>query len=168
MTTVNVTIAGFGFMGTMLAQIYMQLPGARLIGVADPRTDVTRAKLQSLGLDVPVFNSLPELLSALPETRMVVVCTSLDALEADALTALKSGRHLFCEKPLAPGLAAADRIIAAAIRAGVMAQVGHCIRFLSGIHGTARVCSRQSRRQAPQPVPDSSVLAPRVHSRHLG
>jgi predicted dehydrogenase len=128
-TTVNVTIAGFGFMGTMHAQIYTQLPGARLIGVADPRTDVTRAKLQSLGLDVPVFNSLPELLSALPETRMVDVCTPLDAHEADALTALKSGRHLFCEKPLAPGLAAADRIIAAANRAGVMAQVGHCIRF---------------------------------------
>lgn len=129
MTSVNVAIAGFGFMGTMHAQIYTQLPGARLIGVADPRTDVTRAKLQSLGLNVPVFNSLPELLSALPETEMVDVCTPLDAHEADALAALESGRHLFCEKPLAPSLAAADRIVAAASKAGVMAQVGHCIRF---------------------------------------
>ncbi|HEY2467520.1 MAG TPA: Gfo/Idh/MocA family oxidoreductase [Terracidiphilus sp.] len=129
MTSVNVALAGFGFMGTMHAQIYAQLPDARLIGVADPRTDVTRAKLQTLGLDVPVFNSVPELLSALPEAEMVDVCTPLDAHEADALTTLEGGRHLFCEKPLARSLAAADRIIAAANRAHVMAQVGHCIRF---------------------------------------
>ena len=60
---------------------------------------------------------------------MVNARTPLDSHEADALTALESGRHLFCEKPLAPSLAAADRIIAAANQAGVMAQVGHCIRF---------------------------------------
>jgi predicted dehydrogenase len=129
MTPVNVAIAGFGFMGTMHAQIYAQLPGAQLIGVADPRTEVTRAKLKTLNLDVPVFDSLPELLAALPETGMVDVCTPLDAHEADALAVLESGRHLFCEKPLAPSLEAADRIIAAAKKAGVMTQVGHCIRF---------------------------------------
>jgi predicted dehydrogenase len=129
MTSVNVAIAGFGFMGNMHAQVYTQLAGARLIGVADPRTDVTRAKLQTLGLDVPVHNSLKELLTALPQTDVVDVCTPLDAHEADALTALESGRHLFCEKPLAPSLAAADRIITAAEKAGVMTQVGHCIRF---------------------------------------
>lgn len=116
-------------MGTMHAQIYAQLPGAHLLGVADPRIDATRAKLEKLGLDVPVYNSLPQLLSAHPETAMVDVCTPLDAHESDALFALQSGRHLFCEKPLAPTLAAADRILAAAKAAGVMTQVGHCIRF---------------------------------------
>ncbi len=129
MTSINIALVGFGFMGSMHAEIYAQLPGARLVGVADPRVDVTRARLQKLGLEVPVYDSLWELLSALPETEMVDVCTPLDAHEADALTALGSGRHLFCEKPLAPSLAAADRIIAAANNAGVMAQVGHCIRF---------------------------------------
>ena len=129
MTSLNIALVGFGFMGSMHAQIYAQLDGARLVGVADPRKDTARAKLRKLGLDVPVYESLPELLSGQPETAMVDLCTPLDAHEADALLALKSGRHLFCEKPLAPTLAAADRIIAAAKAAGVSAQVGHCIRF---------------------------------------
>ena len=129
MTSLNIAIAGFGFMGSMHAQIYGQLEGARLAGVVDPRTDTARTKLQKLGMDVPVYESLPELLSEQPETRMVDLCTPLDAHEADALLVLNSGRHLFCEKPLAPTLAAADRILAAAKAAGVMTQVGHCIRF---------------------------------------
>ncbi len=129
MTSLNIALVGFGFMGSMHAQIYAQLAGARLVGVVDPRTDSTRAKLQKLGLDVPVYESLSKLLSAQPEIQMVDLCTPLDSHEADALIALESGRHLFCEKPLAPTLAAADRIIAAARSAGVMTQVGHCIRF---------------------------------------
>lgn len=129
MTSLNIAVVGFGFMGTMHAQIYAQLSGARLVGVADPRTDATRTKLAKLGLDVPVYGSLQELLSARPETAMVDVCTPLDAHEADAVMALNSGRHLFCEKPLAPTLAAADRILAAAKEAGVAVQVGQCIRF---------------------------------------
>ncbi|HEX8712457.1 MAG TPA: Gfo/Idh/MocA family oxidoreductase, partial [Terracidiphilus sp.] len=129
MTPLKIALAGFGFMGSMHTQIYAQLEGAQLVGVADPRVDATRAKLQKLGLDVPVYASLPELLSQHPEAAAVDVCTPLGAHEADALTALQSGRHLFCEKPLAPTLAAADRMIAAAKAAGVSAQVGHCIRF---------------------------------------
>lgn len=129
MSFLNIALVGFGFMGSIHAQIYTQLDGARLVGVADPRTDFTRAKLAKLGLDIPVYGSMEELLAARPETAMVDVCTPLDAHEADALLALKGGRHLFCEKPLAPTLAAADRIITAAKEAGVAVQVGHCIRF---------------------------------------
>lgn len=129
MTSLNIALVGFGFMGSMHAQIYAQLTGARLVAVADPGVNNARTKLQKLGLEIPVYASLPKLLSARPEIQMVDLCTPLDAHEADALIALESGRHLFCEKPLAPTLAAADRIIAAARRAGVMTQVGHCIRF---------------------------------------
>jgi predicted dehydrogenase len=129
MTQLNIALVGFGFMGSMHAQIYAQLPGAKLVGIADPRVDLVMAKLQRLGLHVPVYRSLTELLGAQPGTQMVDLCTPLDAHEADALVVVQSGRHLFCEKPLAPTLAAADRIIAAAKAAGVMAQVGHCIRF---------------------------------------
>lgn len=129
MTSLNIAIAGFGFMGSMHAQIYAQLGGARLAGVADPRTENAQAKLLKLGLDIPVYESLPKLLAALPEIQVVDVCTPLQAHESDALIALENGCHLFCEKPLAPTLAAADRIIAAAKAAGVMTQVGQCIRF---------------------------------------
>lgn len=140
MTSLNIALVGFGFMGSMHAQIYSQLADARLMGIADPRTDLVHTKLRKLGLDVPVYNSLPELLAAQPGTEMVDLCTPLDAHEADALIALRSGRHLFCEKPLAQSLAAADRIIAAAKEAGVMAQVGHCIRFWPEYQALRQYC----------------------------
>lgn len=129
MTSLNIGLVGFGFMGSMHAQIYAQLDGTRLVGIVEPLKDTALQKLRKLGLDVPVYESLPELFASQPETAMVDVCTPLDAHETDALLVLESGRHLFCEKPLAPTLAAADRIIAAAKAAGVSAQVGHCIRF---------------------------------------
>lgn len=58
MTSLNIALVGFGFMGSMHAQIYSQLADARLVGIADPRTDSARAKLQKLGLDVPIYGSL--------------------------------------------------------------------------------------------------------------
>jgi predicted dehydrogenase len=125
----NVALVGCGFMGSMHAQIYAQLPGVRLIAAADALPDAARAKLRRLGFDVPVYSTLADLLARHPEVTIVDLCTPLDAHEADALLALAAGKHLFCEKPLAPNLAAADRIIAKAKAAGVMAQVGHCIRF---------------------------------------
>ena len=84
MTSLNIALVGFGFMGSMHAQIYAQLDGSRLVGVADPRKDTARAKLRKLGRS-PVYESLTELLSAQPETAMVDLCTPLDAHETDAL-----------------------------------------------------------------------------------
>lgn len=129
MSCLNIALVGFGFMGSMHAQIYSQLEGARLVGVVDPLKDAALAKLRNLGYDVPVYASLRDLLLQHSESEIVDLCTPPDAHEEDALLALRSGRHLFCEKPLAPTLAAADRIIEAAKKAGVMTQVGHCIRF---------------------------------------
>ena len=50
MSSLNIALVGFGFMGSMHAQIYAQLAGARIVGVADLRADSARAKRQRLGL----------------------------------------------------------------------------------------------------------------------
>lgn len=125
----NVALVGCGFMGSMHAQIYRQLPGVCFVAAADGYPEPAKTKLARIGCDVPVYPDLAKLLAAHPEVTVVDLCTPLDAHEADAVRAVKAGKHLFCEKPLAPNLAAADRILAAAEAAGVVAQVGHCIRF---------------------------------------
>src|ERR1017187_268546 len=126
---VNIALAGCGFMGSMHAQIYAQLPEARLVAVADRRAGVARAKLEKAGFSVPVYGTAEELLARHPEVAVVDICTPADAHEADALLALGAGKHLFCEKPLALTLESADRIVATAATAKTFAQVGHCIRF---------------------------------------
>jgi predicted dehydrogenase len=125
----RIALTGFGFMGSMHAQVYGQLPDAQLIAVADANPAAARAKLEHLKIAVPVYPTLGELLKSHPEADAVDVCTPLDCHEADALLALDAGKHLFCEKPLAPSLEAADRILARAVATKAIAQVGHCIRF---------------------------------------
>jgi predicted dehydrogenase len=51
------------------------------------------------------------------------------AHEDVALSAIERGVHVLIEKPIAPSLAAADRIVDAAERAGVIVQIGHVERF---------------------------------------
>ena len=116
-------------MGSMHSQIYAQIPGVRLLAAADRRVDMARAKLAKLGLPIPVYATLEELLARHPEVAAVDVCTPADVHESGARLALDAGKHLFCEKPLAITLAAADRIIARARAARALTQVGHCIRF---------------------------------------
>ena len=125
----DVALVGCGFMGTMHAQIYAQLPGARLVAAADRRVDASAARLGDLGCNVPVYPSLAELLTQHPSVSVVDLCTPADLHEPDALLALDAGKHLFCEKPLATTLASADRIVAKAAATNVFVQVGHCIRF---------------------------------------
>lgn len=66
---------------------------------------------------------------ALPDIQAVVVATP-EYLHADQVSAAaEAGKHVLCEKPIAPSLAEADRMIAAARAAGVNLLIGHSRRF---------------------------------------
>lgn len=125
----EIALVGCGFMGSMHAQVYSQLPGARLAAVVDPRLAAVREKLAALRLSVPVYTTLAEMLARHPGVDAVDICTPSDLHERDAILALDAGKHLFCEKPLALSLEAADRVLAKAASKGAIAQVGLCIRF---------------------------------------
>lgn len=124
----NIIIAGLGFMGTMHAQAYSQIRNARVAAVVDSRRFHAMRRLQSLGIHAPVFASLAEALEAVPDAA-VDICLPTDLHVAFAMDAIKAGRHVFCEKPLALREKDGRRLAAAARDAGVFFQVGHCIRF---------------------------------------
>jgi myo-inositol 2-dehydrogenase/D-chiro-inositol 1-dehydrogenase len=64
-----------------------------------------------------------------PGVDAVVVATPeyLHAEQVEAAAA--AGKHVLCEKPMAPSLEEADRMIAACARAGVKLLIGHSRRF---------------------------------------
>ena len=100
------------------------LEGVTCSGVFDTNTERARTIGNELG--VRVTSSLSELLDA---SDAVVVAVPTTWHEAVAIEAIRAGVHVFVEKPMAPGIAAADRMIADAGRAGVVLQVGHVERF---------------------------------------
>ena len=115
---------GVGALGRHHARVARGLPHARSAGVFD----IDRERSEAVGREfgVAVRYSLEELLAA---SDGVVVAVPTTAHEEIALAAIRAGVHVFVEKPLAPDVASADRMLAAARASGVTIQVGHVERF---------------------------------------
>jgi predicted dehydrogenase len=115
-------------MGEIHAQIYQALPAVELAAVVDINVDGANEKLASLGLNIPVYRTLSDLLTAC-DVQVVDICSPTGQHVELAVEAAAAGKHLFIEKPLAFDLAGCQQIENAIQQAGVFAQVGHCIRF---------------------------------------
>lgn len=124
----KLAIIGFGFMGEMHAQIYQLLPEVELVAVVDINVSGVEEKLASLGLNIPVYATLGELLTEC-DVQAVDICSPTGQHVELAIEAAAAGKHLFIEKPLAFDLDGCAQIESAIQQAGVFAQVGHCIRF---------------------------------------
>jgi predicted dehydrogenase len=124
----RVAVVGTGHLGTIHARIYAGSEDAELVAIVDPdveRRDALAAELGCAGLsDVA---ELPDDLHAVS----VVVPTTLHAEVAIPL--LERGVPCLVEKPLAPDLEQADRILDAAERGGALLAVGHVERFQPGV-----------------------------------
>ena len=124
----KIIIAGFGFMGGMHAQVYRQLPAARLAAVVDKNKATATRAMAKLGIKAPLFADLDAALRSIP-CHVVDICLPTDLHTTFALSAIKAGKHIFCEKPLALLPADAQKIATTAHAVGVAGQVGQCIRF---------------------------------------
>jgi predicted dehydrogenase len=81
-------------------------------------------------LSVSAFSDLGELLD---KVDACVIAVTTSAHEAVALEALQRGVHVLIEKPIAPTIDAADRILGAADKYGATVQIGHVERFNSAL-----------------------------------
>lgn len=166
----RIIVVGFGFMGEIHVQAYAGIPGAEVVAIVEPRHAVASEKLERLGLKVPLFSDLAEALRTV-EGDIVDICLPTDRHADAAVCALEHAKHLFCEKPVSISLPEAERIRAAAQRAGTFCQIGHCIRFWpeyrtleqifrSGSLGTLRSLSLQRRASLPDYSADNWLRTP--------
>ncbi|MGH9487324.1 MAG: Gfo/Idh/MocA family protein [Terriglobales bacterium] len=121
---VPVAVVGCGSFGRHHARIYRQLPQAQLVGVYDLQPE--RALALGAEFGVPVLTSLQQVAQA-ARAASVAVPTSVHAAVTTRL--LDAGVDVLVEKPIAPTLAAADEMIAAARRNQRLLMVGHLERF---------------------------------------
>lgn len=127
----RVGVAGVGSLGFHHARILRELPDVIVRGIHD--TDAARLDTVSRELQLPAF---PDLDSLLEDVDALVVAVPTNAHEPVACAALERGVDVLVEKPIAPTLAAADRILEAANRSGARVQIGHIERF----NGVMRAC----------------------------
>ena len=117
-------VVGVGALGFHHARILSQMPSVEMIGVHDARAE----RLAEVGaqLGVGMFADMRELAS---KCDAVVVAVPTTYHEPVATAMLEEGAHVLIEKPIAPDLASADRILFAARQAGKLVQIGHVERF---------------------------------------
>ena len=112
--------------GSLHARIYAEHPLADLVGVVDADPETARTVGEQLG--VPWFTEVGELLDSC-DLDAASVSVSEHHRHPIAMQLAEAGKHLLLEKPLAPSLAGADRLIADLEGTGVLTMVNFILRF---------------------------------------
>ncbi|MFO7609151.1 MAG: Gfo/Idh/MocA family oxidoreductase [Candidatus Krumholzibacteriia bacterium] len=121
---VRVAVLGAGYLGRFHAQKYAALPDAELVAVVD--TNRLRADTVAGECGCAAETDPAAVLGRI-DAASVVVPTSQHHAVARPL--LEAGIHVLLEKPIAPTLAEADDLVAAAARGRAILQIGHLERF---------------------------------------
>lgn len=127
MRTIGYGIIGLGFFGEKHAEVAATLPGVELRAICTRRDDRRRQIKRRLGVPHD-YADYRELLQD-PEIEAVSVVTHVDDHLQPAVDAVRAGKHVLLEKPMARDVAQCDRIIAAADKADRILMVGHICRF---------------------------------------
>jgi predicted dehydrogenase len=121
----RVGVVGVGVMGSNHARVIVGLPGAQLVGVADP--DRQQAAFVASALGTKAVDDLDALIKLGVDAVTIAAPTHFH--HDLALTCIKRGIHVLVEKPIASNVEEGRSIVAAAKRAGVTLMVGHVERF---------------------------------------
>jgi predicted dehydrogenase len=152
---VNVGVVGLGFMGSVHLRAYQALESARVTAVCDAIRLPVKGVLPGvagnvqttpdidLGGSVKVFRKLEELLAD-PEVELVDLCTPTLLHAEQAIAALKAGKHVFCEKPLARTSEAARKVVEAEAAGSCFLMPAMCMRFWPGWGWLKETLSKQT------------------------
>jgi predicted dehydrogenase len=113
-------------MGRSLGRQLLDVPAARLVGVADP--NAAAAKEASEELSAGAFDSADALLAD-PAVDAVIVASPGGFHRELTELAASRGKHVFVEKPMAVTVADCDAMIAATEKAEVKLMVGQVLRY---------------------------------------
>jgi predicted dehydrogenase len=120
----NVAIIGCGNISQSHIAGWQRVDGARITVLCDPVLASAREKQQKYGLqDARITTDLAETLQS--DAEAVSVCAPT-ALHAEVtLKALRAGKHVLCEKPMAMNAAEARRMVEAARASGKVLLIDH-------------------------------------------
>ena len=121
----KIAVIGYGGQGAWHCGQILKSDVCTLAGIYDIR-EVRREAARANGIHVYESNAA---LFADPEVDCVVVATPNDLHEDLVVSALEAGKHVICEKPVEMRVAALDRMIAAANKAGKCFTVHHNRRW---------------------------------------
>jgi D-apiose dehydrogenase len=122
----GIALLGAGYAARIQLACWQEIPGATVIGVWNRTAERARALAAEFG--VPSFDELDALL-AHPAVAAVDIATAVETHRDYALQAAASGKHVLCQKPLAPSLDEALLLVSDCEAAGVRLMVNENWRW---------------------------------------
>jgi len=129
----RIAVVGLGRWGPVQLQAFATAPGARVTAVADPDPARLRAHCPSGATPSTTLGALLER----SDVEAVVLATPSATHARLAERALRAGRHVLVEKPLALDVAEAERLVRLAAGRPEIGVMGHLLEHHAAIAGLA-------------------------------
>jgi len=130
MKKLGVAVIGTGFWGRNHARIFKELEETELLAVCDINAE--RAKNVAKQFGVRAYTSMGKLLKR-KDVEAVSNCVWSLNLAKETLKALKAGKHVLVEKPMATNVKQAEKLLETSEEEGLHLSVGFLMRFIPGI-----------------------------------
>ncbi|HEY3582423.1 MAG TPA: Gfo/Idh/MocA family oxidoreductase [Pyrinomonadaceae bacterium] len=131
---INVGVIGYGYWGPNLVRNFMAAPGSAVTRVCDLREE-RLAPLQKVYSGVKTCNQPADLIND-PAIDAVVIATPVSSHFELAMAALKAGKHVLVEKPLATRSNEARQLIDEATRRKLVLLVDHTFVYTDAVRKT--------------------------------
>ncbi len=159
---INIAVVGLGFMGVTHLKGWTNVPDAQVTTVVDADPKRRAGDLTSVGgnlsgggegdiglvfSNLKGYSTLAEALSD-PAIDVVDICLPTDQHASAVKAALRAGKHVLCEKPLALDSATAGNLCREAEKAGRTLMTAHVLRFFPAYQELARQITGEKVRSA--------------------
>lgn len=120
---IGVGVVGYGYWGPNLVRNICDVPDAQLRWVCDLQTE-RLAGVRSRYPSVQITEAYDDLLND-PKVDAIAIATPVATHFTMAMRALRAGKHVFVEKPMAGSTREAERLVEEAARRGLTLAVDH-------------------------------------------
>jgi len=140
MSKIGIGVIGYGYWGPNLARNFAEADGARVVAISD-LCPAKRAVAARRHVGAEVVADYRELLRN-PGVDAVVVATPVSTHHELGLAALRAGRHLLVEKPMAETSDQAQRLIDESLRRRLVLMVDHTFVYAGAVQRIRELVDR--------------------------
>jgi predicted dehydrogenase len=127
MSQLRIGVIGLGWFGEIHAETIIGIPSLKLEALCTRNPERLAQQGQKFGVQ-KLYAEYHDMLAD-PDIDAVSICTMWDQHTEPALAALKAGKHVFLEKPIASTVEDARKIVEASKTSKGILFIGHVVRF---------------------------------------
>jgi predicted dehydrogenase len=129
LTTLRLGVVGVGYWGSKHVRVLQASSTVASLAIIDGNDE----RLRALKTTFPALQTFTHLDAALPHIDALVIATPPTTHVPLALQAIRAGKHVLVEKPMATSGEDARRLIAAAAEHGVLLMAGHTFEYNNAV-----------------------------------